>query len=82
MLRPLCQVCWRYLSSGGFFLVFLMVSSKLLKHSVIVAIDYWLAHWTSSKTNVSGADALIGTSPAYGANSTAPAAAVRQPAAV
>lgn len=32
-------------------MVFLMVSSKLLKHSVIVAIDYWLALWTSSKTN-------------------------------
>ncbi|XP_040004117.1 ATP-binding cassette sub-family C member 9 isoform X2 [Xiphias gladius] len=45
------KVCWCYLSSGGFFMVFLMVSSKLLKHSVIVAIDYWLAFWTSSKTN-------------------------------
>ncbi|XP_069030805.1 ATP-binding cassette sub-family C member 9 [Embiotoca jacksoni] len=43
------RVCWCYLSSGGFFMVFLMVSSKLLKHSVIVAIDYWLAIWTSSK---------------------------------
>ena len=32
-------------------MVFLMVSSKLLKHSVIVAIDYWLALWTSSKSN-------------------------------
>ncbi|XP_071374324.1 ATP-binding cassette sub-family C member 9 isoform X1 [Centroberyx affinis] len=47
------KVCWRYLSSGGFFMVFLMVSSKLLKHSVMVAIDYWLAVWTSSKTNQS-----------------------------
>ncbi|XP_041819463.1 ATP-binding cassette sub-family C member 9 [Chelmon rostratus] len=47
------RVCWCYLSSGGFFMVFLMVSSKLLKHSVIVAIDYWLAIWTSSKTNQS-----------------------------
>ncbi|KAJ4920647.1 hypothetical protein JOQ06_026069, partial [Pogonophryne albipinna] len=50
-----------YLSSGGFFMVFLMVSSKLLKHSVIVAIDYWLAIWTSSKTNatsVSGTNAV------------------------
>uniref|UniRef100_A0A8C3G1S6 ATP-binding cassette, sub-family C (CFTR/MRP), member 9 n=1 Tax=Cyclopterus lumpus TaxID=8103 RepID=A0A8C3G1S6_CYCLU len=45
------RVCWCYLSSGGFFMVFLMVSSKLLKHSVIVAIDYWLAIWTSSKTS-------------------------------
>uniref|UniRef100_A0A667YVN7 ATP-binding cassette, sub-family C (CFTR/MRP), member 9 n=1 Tax=Myripristis murdjan TaxID=586833 RepID=A0A667YVN7_9TELE len=44
------KVCWRYLSSGGFFMVFLMVSSKLLKHSVMVAIDYWLAIWTSSKS--------------------------------
>uniref|UniRef100_A0A7N8XZ56 ATP-binding cassette, sub-family C (CFTR/MRP), member 9 n=1 Tax=Mastacembelus armatus TaxID=205130 RepID=A0A7N8XZ56_9TELE len=45
------KVCWCYLSSGGYFMVFLMVFSKLLKHSVIVAIDYWLALWTSSKTS-------------------------------
>ncbi|KAI4897857.1 hypothetical protein NFI96_005985 [Prochilodus magdalenae] len=45
------KVCWRYLSSGGFFLVFLMVTSKLAKHSVMVAIDYWLAAWTSSDLN-------------------------------
>ncbi|XP_049616239.1 ATP-binding cassette sub-family C member 9 isoform X1 [Syngnathus scovelli] len=43
--------CWCYLSSGGFFMVFLMMSSKLLKHSVIMAIDYWLAIWTSNRTN-------------------------------
>ncbi|XP_051974491.1 ATP-binding cassette sub-family C member 9-like isoform X1 [Xyrauchen texanus] len=43
------KMCWRYLSSGGFLMVFLMVSSKLAKHSVMVAIDYWLAAWTSSK---------------------------------
>ncbi|XP_035003071.1 ATP-binding cassette sub-family C member 9 [Hippoglossus stenolepis] len=55
------RVCWCYLSSGGFFMVFLMVSSKLLKHSVIVAVDYWLAMWTSSKTNLSASN---GTSPA------------------
>uniref|UniRef100_A0AAR2J9M6 ATP-binding cassette, sub-family C (CFTR/MRP), member 9 n=1 Tax=Pygocentrus nattereri TaxID=42514 RepID=A0AAR2J9M6_PYGNA len=42
------KVCWCYLSSGGFLLVFLMVTSKLAKHSVMVAIDYWLAAWTSS----------------------------------
>uniref|UniRef100_A0A6Q2WVM9 ATP-binding cassette, sub-family C (CFTR/MRP), member 9 n=1 Tax=Esox lucius TaxID=8010 RepID=A0A6Q2WVM9_ESOLU len=41
------SLCWRYLSSGGFFMVFLMIFSKLLKHSVMVAIDYWLATWTS-----------------------------------
>uniref|UniRef100_A0AAY4EVS8 ATP-binding cassette, sub-family C (CFTR/MRP), member 9 n=1 Tax=Denticeps clupeoides TaxID=299321 RepID=A0AAY4EVS8_9TELE len=46
------KVCWRYLSSGGFFMVFLMVSSKLLKHSVMVAIDYWLAYWTSSSPSL------------------------------
>ncbi|KAG1953050.1 ATP-binding cassette sub-family C member 9 isoform X3 [Pimephales promelas] len=42
------KLCCRYLSSGGFLMVFLMVSSKLAKHSVMVAIDYWLAAWTSS----------------------------------
>ncbi|XP_015207586.1 ATP-binding cassette sub-family C member 9 isoform X2 [Lepisosteus oculatus] len=42
------KVCWRYLTSGGFVLLFMMIFSKLLKHSVIVAIDYWLATWTSS----------------------------------
>ncbi|CAJ1054606.1 ATP-binding cassette sub-family C member 9 isoform X4 [Xyrichtys novacula] len=41
------RVCWCYMSSGGFFMVFLMVFCKLLKHSVIVAIDFWLAMWTS-----------------------------------
>uniref|UniRef100_A0A8D2NWD7 ATP-binding cassette sub-family C member 9 n=1 Tax=Zosterops lateralis melanops TaxID=1220523 RepID=A0A8D2NWD7_ZOSLA len=41
------KTCWRYLTSGGFFLLFLMIFSKLLKHSVIVAIDYSLATWTS-----------------------------------
>ncbi|XP_078409735.1 ATP-binding cassette sub-family C member 9-like isoform X3 [Cetorhinus maximus] len=40
---------WRYLTSGGFLLLFLLIISKLLKHSVMVAIDYWLAEWTSSK---------------------------------
>lgn len=29
-------------------MVFLMIASKLAKHSVMVAIDYWLAAWTSS----------------------------------
>ncbi|XP_073802368.1 ATP-binding cassette sub-family C member 9 isoform X6 [Danio rerio] len=42
------KMCCCYLSSGGFLMVFLMVSSKLAKHSVMVAIDYWLAAWTSS----------------------------------
>ncbi|XP_054480224.1 ATP-binding cassette sub-family C member 9 [Anoplopoma fimbria] len=59
------RVCWCYMSSGGFFMVFLMVSSKLLKHSVIVAIDYWLAKWTSSKTKVIVGITGNATSPSY-----------------
>lgn len=62
----LSQVCWCYLSSGGFFMVFLMIFSKLLKHSVIVAIDYWLANWTSKINNSAetGTDMYInGTRP-------------------
>ncbi|KAJ8374071.1 hypothetical protein SKAU_G00046510 [Synaphobranchus kaupii] len=45
------KVCWCYLSSGGFLMVVMVISSKLLKHSVMVAIDYWLADWTSKSTN-------------------------------
>ncbi|XP_075886008.1 ATP-binding cassette sub-family C member 9 isoform X3 [Nelusetta ayraudi] len=45
------KVCWCYLSSGGCLMVFMMVSTKLLKHLVIVAIDCWLALWTSSKSS-------------------------------
>ncbi|XP_069618885.1 ATP-binding cassette sub-family C member 9 isoform X2 [Ranitomeya imitator] len=48
------RTCWRYLTSGGYLLLFLMVFSKLLKHSVIVAIDYWLVRWTSGAQNISG----------------------------
>nr|XP_021149604.1 ATP-binding cassette sub-family C member 9 isoform X11 [Columba livia] len=52
------KTCWRYLTSGGFFLLFLMIFSKLLKHSVIVAIDYSLATWTSmdNKNEVKNVD--------------------------
>ncbi|XP_062850775.1 ATP-binding cassette sub-family C member 9 isoform X2 [Trichomycterus rosablanca] len=50
------RVCWCYMSSCGFLLVFLMVASKLAKHSVMVAIDYWLAAWTSSSPNDIGND--------------------------
>ena len=56
-------------------MVFMMVSSKLLKHSVIVAIDYWLAMWTSSKTNqslVAGTDPSNVTTPAYSGTTTLP----------
>uniref|UniRef100_A0A4W3J845 ATP-binding cassette, sub-family C (CFTR/MRP), member 9 n=1 Tax=Callorhinchus milii TaxID=7868 RepID=A0A4W3J845_CALMI len=46
------RACWRYLTSGGFLLLFLMIISKLLKHSVMVAIDYWLAKWTQNSSFV------------------------------
>ncbi|XP_030623305.1 ATP-binding cassette sub-family C member 9 [Chanos chanos] len=54
------KVCWRYLSSGGFLMVFMMVSSKLAKHSVMVAIDYWLATWTSSNPHSQSNDSFYG----------------------
>ncbi|XP_044281697.1 ATP-binding cassette sub-family C member 8 isoform X2 [Varanus komodoensis] len=41
------RACGKYLSSAGFLLLPLLVLSQLLKHSVMVSIDYWLAHWTS-----------------------------------
>ncbi|XP_040201368.1 ATP-binding cassette sub-family C member 9 isoform X2 [Rana temporaria] len=47
------RTCWRYLTSGGYLLLFLMIVSKLLKHSVIVAIDYWLVKWTTENRNIS-----------------------------
>ena len=58
---PWSQVCWCYMSSGGFFMVFLMVSSKLLKHCVIVAVDYSLAKWTSPDMNISTNSTLSGS---------------------
>ncbi|XP_057710540.1 ATP-binding cassette sub-family C member 9 isoform X3 [Corythoichthys intestinalis] len=64
------KVCWCYLSSGGFFMVFLMMSCKLLKHSVIVAIDYWLAIWTSNHTNVTMVKGPNGTCEVYPAISS------------
>lgn len=67
------QVCWSYLSSGGCFVVFLMVSSKLLKHSVIVAIDYCLAYWTFFKANQSAGNGLqSSTVPGYSSSTTMP----------
>ncbi|XP_041441704.1 ATP-binding cassette sub-family C member 9 isoform X3 [Xenopus laevis] len=56
------RTCWRYLTSGGYLLLFLMIFSKLLKHSVIVAIDYWLASWTSKISNISNIQSDNGTS--------------------
>ncbi|XP_042302448.1 ATP-binding cassette sub-family C member 8 [Sceloporus undulatus] len=42
------QACGKYLSSAGFLLLPLLVLSQLLKHSVMVSTDFWLAHWTSN----------------------------------
>lgn len=39
--------CGTYLSSAGLLLLLLLLLSQLLKHSFLVAIDYWLAYWTS-----------------------------------
>ncbi|XP_022411345.1 ATP-binding cassette sub-family C member 8 isoform X12 [Delphinapterus leucas] len=42
------RACTKYLSSAGMLLLSLLVFSQLLKHMVLVAIDYWLAKWTDS----------------------------------
>uniref|UniRef100_A0A671K3W6 ATP-binding cassette, sub-family C (CFTR/MRP), member 8b n=1 Tax=Sinocyclocheilus anshuiensis TaxID=1608454 RepID=A0A671K3W6_9TELE len=36
-----------YLHAAGLLLLPLLVLSQLSKHSLMVAIDFWLAHWTS-----------------------------------
>ncbi|XP_051546145.1 ATP-binding cassette sub-family C member 8-like isoform X1 [Myxocyprinus asiaticus] len=51
VMRHRATISWRscgtYLSSAGLLLLLLLLLSQLLKHSLMVAIDYWLAHWTS-----------------------------------
>ncbi|XP_046715562.1 ATP-binding cassette sub-family C member 8 isoform X1 [Silurus meridionalis] len=39
--------CGKYLSSAGLLLLPLLLLSQLLKHTIMVATDVWLAHWTS-----------------------------------
>lgn len=50
-MRQRATIPWRscgtYLSSAGLLLLSLLLFSQLLKHTFMVAIDYWLAHWTS-----------------------------------
>ncbi|XP_043561892.1 ATP-binding cassette sub-family C member 8 isoform X5 [Chiloscyllium plagiosum] len=41
------RACGKYLSSAGCLLLPLLIFSQLFKHTVMVAIDYWLAKWTS-----------------------------------
>ncbi len=51
IMRQRATIPWRscgtYLSSAGLLLLTLLLLSQLLKHTLMVAIDYWLAHWTS-----------------------------------
>uniref|UniRef100_A0A8C4DIK6 ATP-binding cassette, sub-family C (CFTR/MRP), member 8 n=1 Tax=Dicentrarchus labrax TaxID=13489 RepID=A0A8C4DIK6_DICLA len=51
VMRQRATIPWRscgiYLSSAGLLLLTVLLLSQLLKHSLMVAIDYWLAHWTS-----------------------------------
>ena len=47
------RACAKYLSSAGILLLSLLVFSQLLKHMVLVAIDYWLAKWTDSVLTLS-----------------------------
>ncbi|XP_040265862.1 ATP-binding cassette sub-family C member 8 isoform X1 [Bufo bufo] len=41
------RACGKYLSSAGILLLPLLVFSQLLKHSLMIAIDFCLAKWTS-----------------------------------
>ncbi|NWX72918.1 ABCC8 protein, partial [Alca torda] len=41
------RACGKYLSAAGILLLPLLILSQLLKHTVMVAIDYCLARWTS-----------------------------------
>uniref|UniRef100_A0A8C4RSC3 ATP-binding cassette, sub-family C (CFTR/MRP), member 8b n=1 Tax=Erpetoichthys calabaricus TaxID=27687 RepID=A0A8C4RSC3_ERPCA len=58
VLRQRAKMPWRacgtYLSSAGFLLLLLLLFSQFFKHSVLLAIDYWLAKWTSDV--ISGKD--------------------------
>ncbi|XP_051915981.1 ATP-binding cassette sub-family C member 8 isoform X3 [Hippocampus zosterae] len=51
VMRQRATIPWRscgtYLSSAGILLLTLLPLSQLLKHTLMVSIDYWLAHWTS-----------------------------------
>ncbi|XP_041132803.1 ATP-binding cassette sub-family C member 8-like isoform X3 [Polyodon spathula] len=51
VLRQRAKIPWRacgtYLSSAGILLLLLLLLSQLFKHSLMLAIDYWLAKWTS-----------------------------------
>ncbi|XP_056096388.1 ATP-binding cassette sub-family C member 8 [Rhinichthys klamathensis goyatoka] len=50
-LRHRTHIPWSslfsYLRSAGLVLLALLVFSQLCKHTLMVAIDFWLAHWTT-----------------------------------
>ncbi|TRY81680.1 hypothetical protein DNTS_025996, partial [Danionella cerebrum] len=58
VMRHRATIPWRscgtYLSSAGLILLLLLLLSQLIKHSLLVAIDYWLAHWTSKVISDTG----------------------------
>ncbi|XP_077453513.1 ATP-binding cassette sub-family C member 8 [Stigmatopora argus] len=51
VMRQRATIPWRscgtYLSSAGVLLLTLLLLSQLLKHTLMLSIDYWLARWTS-----------------------------------
>uniref|UniRef100_A0A8C6Q2X1 ATP-binding cassette, sub-family C (CFTR/MRP), member 8 n=1 Tax=Nothobranchius furzeri TaxID=105023 RepID=A0A8C6Q2X1_NOTFU len=53
VMRQRATIPWRscgtYLSSAGVLLLTLLLLSQLFKHTLMVAIDYWLAHWTDQR---------------------------------
>nr|XP_033784243.1 ATP-binding cassette sub-family C member 8 isoform X2 [Geotrypetes seraphini] len=56
------QACGKYLSSAGILLLPLLVLSQFLKHSVMVAIEFWLAKWTSAAISVQTAAQAVNCS--------------------
>ncbi|XP_075692907.1 ATP-binding cassette sub-family C member 8 [Rhinoderma darwinii] len=56
------RACGKYLSSAGILLLPGLVFSQLLKHSLMVAIDLWLAKWTSDAIANSSSSGCAGQS--------------------
>lgn len=46
------RACGKYLSAAGILLLPLLLLSQLLKHTVMVAIDYCLALWTEHAISI------------------------------
>ncbi|XP_074086279.1 ATP-binding cassette sub-family C member 8-like isoform X2 [Macrotis lagotis] len=56
------QACSKYLSTAGVLLLLLLFFSHLLKHIVLIAIDYCLANWTDSALVLTSATKNCSTS--------------------